>query len=252
MTMEREPLEPLPPDVQAVLEAGRVGASPDAETRARLLRRVAATAGLATAGAAGASAAQATPIASATGGAVRAGVLAAKPLAIAVAFALGAAAGVGAHVAWRARRAPVPTHDRHASQPAIAVSAPAPIAIPVPVPVVVPIPVRAPAPPPAAAPPPRRPVSPRPAASNLATESALVERARTALGRGDATAALAAVDEHARRFPQGTMTEERDAVRIQALALAGRRDEARLRARDFRARFPHSLSGPVIDQVVGE
>jgi hypothetical protein len=245
MTIDRESLEPLPADVQAVLDAGRSGAGPDAEARVRLLGRIAATSGLAITGAAHAPAAQAAPAASAASGAAKAGLLAAKPLAVAVVFALGAAAGVGAHVAWQAGRPPVHAHAPRPSVPSV--PSPAPIAVPVPVPVVVPTVIPAPA---VASPHDRR-TARHPPSVDLAAESALVERARTALGRGDAAAALAAIDEHTRRFPRGTMSEERDAVRIQALALTGRLEDARARARDFRARFPHSLFVPVIDHAVG-
>ena len=61
--------------------------------------------------------------------------------------------------------------------------------------------------------------------------------------------ALAALLEHARRFPRGWLTEEREALRVRSLAGAGRTDEARAAAADFGARFPHSvlsqsLAGP--------
>ena len=50
----------------------------------------------------------------------------------------------------------------------------------------------------------------------LAEESALVGRARKALGT-DPASALATVEEHARRFPHGELAPERDYVRVSAL-----------------------------------
>lgn len=64
----------------------------------------------------------------------------------------------------------------------------------------------------------------------LAEEVALMGEARAALARGDATAALAALDRHADRFPHGTLASERDVVRITALCDAGRDGEARIAA----------------------
>jgi hypothetical protein len=74
----------------------------------------------------------------------------------------------------------------------------------------------------------------------LRQELGLVEDARRALAAGDPSIALRHVDDHARRFPSGAFAVERDVIRIDALAAAGRRDEAASRARDFLARHPGS------------
>jgi hypothetical protein len=50
---------------------------------------------------------------------------------------------------------------------------------------------------------------------------------------------------------RGRLAEEREALRIRALAAAGRSHDARARAAAFRARFPRSLFLPVVDQVLG-
>jgi hypothetical protein len=76
---------------------------------------------------------------------------------------------------------------------------------------------------------------------NLGLERALIDRARTASARGDTAAALEALDRHARDFPAGRLTEEREALAIQALVQLGRIEEARARAVRFRARFPSSV-----------
>lgn len=66
--------------------------------------------------------------------------------------------------------------------------------------------------------------------NGLAEEIALLQRARRALARGDAAAALSALDEHAARFPGGTLAPERAHARVSALCLAGRRAEAETEA----------------------
>lgn len=69
------------------------------------------------------------------------------------------------------------------------------------------------------------PVDPRPSGT-LAEELALMDRARQAIARDDAAAALAALDDHTSRFPTGTLVRERDVLRVTALCVAGRDDEA--------------------------
>ncbi|HVH46731.1 MAG TPA: hypothetical protein VM925_30525 [Labilithrix sp.] len=82
---------------------------------------------------------------------------------------------------------------------------------------------------------------------DLAAERALVERARTALARDQASAALEAVDAHAARFPRGRLSEEREAIAIQALAKIDRPLDARRRADAFRKAHPNSVFLPAIE-----
>lgn len=70
-------------------------------------------------------------------------------------------------------------------------------------------------------------VAPRPAASGLAQEVAILSRASAELHAGRPAAALAALDEHQRKFPGGVLAQERAAARIQALCALGRTGEAR-------------------------
>jgi len=86
----------------------------------------------------------------------------------------------------------------------------------------------------------------------LAAERAPLETARTALARGQAAAALAALTEHERLFPAGRLAEERDALRVQALVRVERFAEARERATAFRRRFPSSFLLPAVDAAVGQ
>ena len=81
--------------------------------------------------------------------------------------------------------------------------------------------------------------SPEPA-SNLREEAALIRSARAALGTGAASRALAAVDQHAARFADGVLVEERDALRVQALCRLSRHDEAGRARAEFDRRHPHS------------
>ncbi|MBL8717471.1 MAG: outer membrane protein assembly factor BamD [Myxococcales bacterium] len=78
-------------------------------------------------------------------------------------------------------------------------------------------------------------------ANPAADEAKLVEMARTALVRGSASDALAALDLHAARHPNGERAEEREALAVQALVKAGRADDAKARAERFRKSFPGSI-----------
>jgi hypothetical protein len=71
-------------------------------------------------------------------------------------------------------------------------------------------------------------------------EVRLLEQAWVALERQDFAAALVPLVDHARRFSNGRLTEEREALRVKALAGLGLRDEVRRAAADFEARFPRS------------
>lgn len=57
-------------------------------------------------------------------------------------------------------------------------------------------------------------------------EVALLSKAQAALSRGRPQEALAALAEHAARFPRGVLTEERAATRARTLCALGRRQEA--------------------------
>jgi hypothetical protein len=86
---------------------------------------------------------------------------------------------------------------------------------------------------------------------DLAAERAALDVARTALGRGDGANALAACDEHARKFPRGALGEEREAIAVQALVLEHRTDDARARAERFRKTHPRSILLPAVLAAAG-
>jgi len=69
-------------------------------------------------------------------------------------------------------------------------------------------------------------------------ERLLLDRARTAIGRGTYDEALVELMEHARRFPDGAFQEERDVLIIDAYARAGRDDLARQGIERYRAAYP--------------
>jgi hypothetical protein len=60
----------------------------------------------------------------------------------------------------------------------------------------------------------------------LAEEVEILSRAQTELHAGRFTSSLRLLDEHARKFPRGALTQERVAARVQALCGSGRRNEA--------------------------
>jgi hypothetical protein len=77
-------------------------------------------------------------------------------------------------------------------------------------------------------------------------ELRLLRQARAAVLREDFAAALPPLAEHARRFRNGRLAEEREALRVKALAGLGRDREAARTAAAFEARFPRS---PLVSAV---
>ena len=94
-----------------------------------------------------------------------------------------------------------------------------------------------------------RPSSPSDGGDAYALELALLQRARAAVASGKFSTALDAITEHQRRFPTGRLREEREALRVKALAGLGRNDEARLAAKRFRERFPQSVLSNRIEET---
>lgn len=80
-------------------------------------------------------------------------------------------------------------------------------------------------------------------------ELRLLRQARAAVAREDFAAALPPLLEHARRFKDGRLAEEREALRVKTLAGLGRKGEARRAAAAFEARFPRSVLLPAVRQI---
>ncbi len=129
------------------------------------------------------------------------------------------------------------------------------------VPVVREVPVPASGPPEAAVkqrPPTPAPVPTRPQVPNrspaqvvestLNDEQPLLETARTALLNRRPDAALAALRQHGATFAHGALSEERDALWVQALVLAGDDAGAAARAHWFREQYPNSILRAAVDQ----
>lgn len=81
-------------------------------------------------------------------------------------------------------------------------------------------------------------------------ELRLLRSARAAVAREDFAAALPPLTEHARRFGDGRLAEEREALRVRALAGLGRHQEARQAADRFAVRFPRSVLLPAVRQMI--
>ncbi len=78
-----------------------------------------------------------------------------------------------------------------------------------------------------------------PVAEDEGLELDLVSRAQKAV-KSTPAEALRLCEEHARRFPRGSLSQEREALAIEALFVLGRRDEAKSRAARFKQAYPAS------------
>jgi hypothetical protein len=88
------------------------------------------------------------------------------------------------------------------------------------------------------------------ASDSYALELGLLQKARAAVLSREFSSALDVIAEHERRFPAGRFQEEREALRVKALAGLGRNDEARSAAERFRERFPRSVLSTRIEQTI--
>jgi hypothetical protein len=92
--------------------------------------------------------------------------------------------------------------------------------------------------------------APAPRVSAFAAERVLLDEARAAIVQGAPDQALDRLEQHRSRFPNGLLSEERDAMAIEALVDAGRYAEARSQADAFRARTPGSLFLATVDSAI--
>jgi TolA-binding protein len=98
---------------------------------------------------------------------------------------------------------------------------------------------------------PRRATRPMTAQESYAAELGLLQRAQVAYAERDLSGALVLLAEHARRFPNGRLAEEREALRIRSLARSGHTDEAQRATGAFASRFPRSVLLPRLRQTAG-
>jgi hypothetical protein len=214
---------PVSPELRALLDQERVIPPVSAVQRARAMTRARASLDPTTE----------IPLAAPSTSAPRTRWAAAAAAALVISAAVGAAA-----YEIHARLAPVPIARRAvASAPRAVVSAPPPSAPAVALPE------------PASAPVPTVAAPGLSAADAARAELHLLRQARAAVARGDFAAALSTIAEHTHRFKGGRLVEEREALRVKALAGLGRTAEARHAAVAFRARFPRSVLLPTVSQM---
>ncbi len=244
----------LEDEVRALLRPARSPLEPPAAVKARALRRLSLALPPLGGGGGGGGGAPAPPSPGGANGLRRALAARVPAWSLIASFIAGAAvARVATQPHAAAPSPPIPSAVTTAAPPPVETGA---LPIPVPLPSARPLPVATPP----SAPPVRAvasvaPVasvaSGRPGSDGLEAERALLDVARTALGRGDGASALRAAEEHGRRFPRGILAEEREAMSIQALRLLHRDDEAQARLERFRGRFPTSLIRPALEAADG-
>ncbi|MEO6576594.1 MAG: hypothetical protein ABIP89_22290 [Polyangiaceae bacterium] len=245
-------LEPLSPDLKALFGAERGYEAESDERRTRVMNRLASTAAaVGVVSVVGAGVAHAASSATSATWLARLARIARTKAAIAVgALAIGGAGGgaVGHRLGEEA------AEKRAAAVASTTITTPVllPVPAPLPAPSASSIDVLAlPSSVPSSIPAPRPHVAPRETGDDdLASELAFVQMARTALARQNYSAALDATDQHARKFPNGHLAEERESLAIQALVGGGRDADARARAARFRAKYPHSLLLPAVEAAV--
>jgi hypothetical protein len=144
-----------------------------------------------------------------------------------------AAAPVGYYVWQRSEPAPAPAVAVQTTEARPAAPAPRTPEPPAPEPRVEP-PVRA------------APIAPKvepraSSASALTAELGALDAARSRLSSGDASGALALLDDYARSYPRGRLVLEAEVLRIDALAKSGQMSAAKRRAEAFLKRHPNSV-----------
>lgn len=89
----------------------------------------------------------------------------------------------------------------------------------------------------------------RPVVRDGASEVSLLDSARAKL-RTDPNRALELTREHARRFPNGALVQEREVIAIEALRRLGKSDAAKKRGEDFSQHYPDSAHQSKIEQTL--
>jgi hypothetical protein len=211
---------PFGPELDALVERGRVVQQVPDVVRARALARARATV---------ASSMVAEP--------ARPAQLPVRGMRIAVAATVAMAVGAAAATAALHRRTsphlePAPPATERVAPP----SHGSPVGVAAPQPAVIPEPL---AREPLARP--HRQTRPAAVRESYAAELELLQRAQAAYANQDYHETLALVGKHGRQFPNGRLAEEREALRVRSLAAAGRTDEERRAVAAFTHRFPRSV-----------
>ncbi|HXX30481.1 MAG TPA: hypothetical protein VEJ89_07170 [Myxococcaceae bacterium] len=192
-----------------------------------------AAAGAAAAGGAASAAAGQAPVAEGAIAAAAKALLVKKVVVMTVAAATAVTGGTAAYVQVRALRQQ--EARRAAAERAVAV----------PVQRSLPALPAAPVEEPAAAEP-----SPPGVLDTLGDERTLLDQARAAIARGRLGEAEAMLARHQQAFPEGRLTEEREALWVRLLVREGHDAEAHRRALQFRQQHPRSIQLPVIDEAL--
>jgi len=88
--------------------------------------------------------------------------------------------------------------------------------------------------------------------ASLARQARELAELKRLIDHGSATEALSRLDKNFSAGTPSVLSEERDALYVQALARAQRRDEARRFARQFLVRYPHSPYFETMRQLLTE
>jgi TolA-binding protein len=236
----------MPEDLRDLLDAERALEAPKADTRERLLERLAPLLLLPPGGLPDSADLEGSATAGATKTIAAAG-WRAKLLVPVLSAALGSAGGAATH-AYLTRSSPTPSATPPSSKlEATPTQSPAPKAVSA-------EPERASAPEatlPTASFGPTPATPPPSSAGTLRGERLLLESATAALMRGDPTTALGTLQKHARQYPHGALSEEREVLWVKALRAQGNDAAAEKRADDFKRRFPSSLQQGALDNRGG-
>ena len=82
-------------------------------------------------------------------------------------------------------------------------------------------------------------------------ELALIQKAQAAYTDGNLPNALELLAEHGRRFPNGRLAEEREALRVRSLEGCGRSADAHRALQAFADRYPQSILLPHLRETLG-
>jgi hypothetical protein len=241
-----DPIEPLPPDIAALLERERDAYPEDPALKSAVLGRVERAITLA-----------APPVGAPPKPDVHAAVEAAKRALMTKLLAVGVSAFVAGGVVGGAvvKSLAPPAPSMRAPEPTVlsvvATTPPVPSTSVALVPPATPSATVSASAAPSAVPAPTALATSTAVEGDLTKEREILDAARAALGQGRPDDAIAAAKQHEAKWPRGYLVEEREVVYIQALVAAGRRDEATRRGAAFRRTFPKSMLMPAVDAALG-
>jgi hypothetical protein len=87
-------------------------------------------------------------------------------------------------------------------------------------------------------------------AARAAAEQALLEEARTQLGANKASAALATLERMKKKFPHGSLVQDRELLRVEVYKARGQTPAAQRAARKFAKAYPDSPNLSEIESLL--